>query len=676
MFLLGAEMSYQEHKVLEDMFETTAVSSIRLLKRSRETGIAPLILDQANVDSALAAVSMPQAERIRDLVRTGNKVLVHPQAVTVDQWTGWGWIFWDPQTWYGGYMISGSLAGGHFAGTIPTFLINLWITRVGSQDFGVLHTVWRDPDEAQALHAEIVYVDLDHLASGYIAAVVIVPEGYPVLTFSIAGTADPDAFDVNSWPHFPMTFVVPASSTPVTFEAVALVTTSSSLPLELVPKRAVRGTAGTGEIRVDDIRWSKVSGAGTVIASGDRGQYTGPPYPSGDQIRVVIEKRSYGREARAVLLPPSKIAQAPGGTTLFSVDPPGGGNPVAYQTDASGCLYLPADATGTLQLSGGFSILGIFQGGQPFASAMGDIQGLPGEYDVYYLDAEGRLCGARLFLVAVGIDEAASSDFLVPVDGPGRNVVRYSWVPVSFRPDAVELNVGDNADARVRTMTGLPASYTTGQPYAEHFWNACRDDPCSEPLTREASPYRLTVAAKKSGAEFSAEVSARRVADWKLAFTIPDSEPFVGAGRSGLDIGTVAPNRLRTLVEVTGAHMPTVIGAYDVVSVDDAGTPDPSGANALVTLKTGSGAAGFFKVYTTPSTPPDVPITYKVTIQALVGGGLDRAGNEWDLDEAADGVQRTLTWEFVVDPAGTIRKKRTDGSAGYGDEGYGEEVLP
>ena len=252
------------------------------------------------------------------------------------------------------------------------------------------------------------------------------------------------------------------------------------------------------------------------------------------------------------------------------------------------------------------------------------------------------------------IEIVAAGDYIVP--GSGANVVRYKWTPAAARPGSVKMEIFDKGGASVRTIAGLPAAYAAGKQYAEFAWNGCRDAAGTNLLTERSSPYRLKVTGKWSNSETSHELAGRKVKEWKFTFAIPDIEAFAGSGRTGTDKDTVTPARLVTNVGVTGGADVT-IPHYGVSTVDESGDALAAGKNVTVSLKRGPGAADYYLLYTTPTTPPDSPIKYTVKVAVSdETGATDKAGNHWDMDKNAAGAQRRIEWTFKIDPAGAFQK--------------------
>ncbi len=229
----------------------------------------------------------------------------------------------------------------------------------------------------------------------------------------------------------------------------------------------------------------------------------------------------------------------------------------------------------------------------------------------------------------------AVGDYIVP--GSKENIVRYQ---LDLSPvDAVRLEVFDKDNNKVRTATGLPTSNDAATGYAEYKWDGLDDKGAQlKPLS---SPFRLKIIATKGGTDCPAEASSQ-VVWWPFTYKIEDKEPAAGAGASGIEPKTVVPMLVQTTVEPQGGEA-VPVSYFDV---------KPAANDVEVTLMNSFKAADFFMLYTSPTKPNQ--INYTITVQSQEGGALDKAGNEWDMDPAAAGMQRTTLWRLRIDSAGKV----------------------
>lgn len=228
-----------------------------------------------------------------------------------------------------------------------------------------------------------------------------------------------------------------------------------------------------------------------------------------------------------------------------------------------------------------------------------------------------------------------AGDYIVP--GSGDNLIRYQLNPASV--DAVRLEVYDQDSKLVRTINDLPtANGPSG--WAEFKWNGL--DEAGRHLKRQGSPYRLRVVATKRRAETQDEAEAE-VKSWKFTYRISDRPAGPGAEASGIDLKTVIPSLVETTVQAHGSNAVRA-PVYSLSQVNQ---------GVDVTLMNSTTAGDFLYVYTSPTNTDR--ILYTIRIHSYEGGALDKAGNEWDMDPAAPGIQRTTIWELYIDEDGKIK---------------------
>lgn len=179
LFLAGLQSSWYEHEVLASVFRTTAVSAVRILKRAQAQGITPYLIDKntPNLEATLAGL-FGMGEKVTDmldkLIGQNQKLFVHNGIQTLENWTGQGYIIWNPENGAGGYMISGSLAGGNMSGTVPTFMVKLWEAVKHLYQFGFVVINYSWVDQTGKVHSFLAFNHVEGKA--FIAWVFIVPE--------------------------------------------------------------------------------------------------------------------------------------------------------------------------------------------------------------------------------------------------------------------------------------------------------------------------------------------------------------------------------------------------------------------------------------------------------------------------------------------------------------------
>jgi hypothetical protein len=254
------------------------------------------------------------------------------------------------------------------------------------------------------------------------------------------------------------------------------------------------------------------------------------------------------------------------------------------------------------------------------------------------LDLEGSL-------TVVGIEPKESGDYIVPFSRD--NVVRYQIRPGDLAADQVILEVLDKEGRVVRRLDDLPKQNGAGG-FAEYKWDGLTE--FKTPLAEKGSPYAYRLTEVKGEARCRAEVQERKVKEWDFVYRISDRGQAgggAGSGASGIDLKTVTPALVETHVEPQAGDKAQV-PAYGV----EERVVDANDKRALVTLLRSYAAGDKFFVYTSPTAPNR--IKYTVTVKSREGGALDRAGNEWDMDPAKAGVQRTQIWTFIVNDKGEL----------------------
>lgn len=73
------------------------------------------------VSSNLSALSYSTQQGIQNALAAGNEVTTHERPITQSGWTGAGYIFTDPETGAGGYIIDGGSNGGWIPVAAITF---------------------------------------------------------------------------------------------------------------------------------------------------------------------------------------------------------------------------------------------------------------------------------------------------------------------------------------------------------------------------------------------------------------------------------------------------------------------------------------------------------------------------------------------------------------------------
>lgn len=109
----GYLSSFYESEVLEQFSGLQTVSTAEVLNRVSEEGIDILYLSQSNIDELeSSSLSTQNKSDITELLNQGMFVTVPSSEITIDGWSGTGYIVYDPITGSNSYIINNNLNGG------------------------------------------------------------------------------------------------------------------------------------------------------------------------------------------------------------------------------------------------------------------------------------------------------------------------------------------------------------------------------------------------------------------------------------------------------------------------------------------------------------------------------------------------------------------------------------
>jgi hypothetical protein len=125
MLSSGLLSSTLEHAVPEQLFTTTnsspeGISAVKAIQMANDQGIPIYTIDQSNINMILPKLQI-NSDAIADIqnaVNSGKEVIVSRANVTLENWTGCGYIIIDPITGAGAYMISGGTNGMKLLGGV------------------------------------------------------------------------------------------------------------------------------------------------------------------------------------------------------------------------------------------------------------------------------------------------------------------------------------------------------------------------------------------------------------------------------------------------------------------------------------------------------------------------------------------------------------------------------
>ena len=130
MQVSGMNGSALEHAVPEMMFSTPenpveGVSAVKALQIASNQGIPIYTINQSNINAIMPQLQVDAQVRadIQNAVNAGKVVTVSKTNITLNGWTGCGYIVTNPNTGAAAYMISGGLSGAFIAKFIAWAII-------------------------------------------------------------------------------------------------------------------------------------------------------------------------------------------------------------------------------------------------------------------------------------------------------------------------------------------------------------------------------------------------------------------------------------------------------------------------------------------------------------------------------------------------------------------------
>ena len=103
-----------EHEILEQSTGVESVSTIKIFGEAQADNIPMHTITKENLPGEInaLAVSDQVKQEIKSSVHAGKVIVIPEKEITLNQWSGVGYMVLDPDTFACGYMISGGLAGG------------------------------------------------------------------------------------------------------------------------------------------------------------------------------------------------------------------------------------------------------------------------------------------------------------------------------------------------------------------------------------------------------------------------------------------------------------------------------------------------------------------------------------------------------------------------------------
>ncbi len=152
IFKVGLLSSALEHSIPEEMYTDSltpgeAVSAVKALQIANGSGQRVYNINSSNYSNILPDLNLSASvlAEIQSAVNSNKTVITHSDNVTVNGWSGAGYIIFDNETGDGAYRIDGGLNGAFFtAFVIVAYTITITITAIislfGSGGIGALLT--------------------------------------------------------------------------------------------------------------------------------------------------------------------------------------------------------------------------------------------------------------------------------------------------------------------------------------------------------------------------------------------------------------------------------------------------------------------------------------------------------------------------------------------------------
>lgn len=159
MLQTGIYASGMEHGVLEQVTGIESISTIKTFQYAQENNIPIHFINKDNINEELDKITVDSQvkQEIRISVNSGKIVIIPENTITINQWSGVGYMVLDPDTFACGYMISGGLAGGSMTagqmigeyvgyvilGVISGILLKLMASCITTGWVGALFTIFK-----------------------------------------------------------------------------------------------------------------------------------------------------------------------------------------------------------------------------------------------------------------------------------------------------------------------------------------------------------------------------------------------------------------------------------------------------------------------------------------------------------------------------------------------------
>jgi hypothetical protein len=176
MLASGSNSSAIEHSVPEMMWSTAnnpaqGISAVKALQIANDHGVPIYMIGSSNIDTVLPQLQLDNntIADIQNSVNAGKVVTVSKTNITLNGWSGCGYIIVDPQTGAGAYMLGGGLNGAAIVASLKGIVINLYLIPSG-RGFDELGQAWSDLIEELKLFGE-TYIELTKYNFDYLICI-------------------------------------------------------------------------------------------------------------------------------------------------------------------------------------------------------------------------------------------------------------------------------------------------------------------------------------------------------------------------------------------------------------------------------------------------------------------------------------------------------------------------
>ena len=114
VYAAGCFSSAMEHGTLEMIYQTQAISAVKAIAEANQRGIPIFKITSTNVNIILPQLTIDQDTKtdITNALNAGKEVIVPKTEFSLNNWSGAGYIIYDPVTGAGAYMIGGLAGAG------------------------------------------------------------------------------------------------------------------------------------------------------------------------------------------------------------------------------------------------------------------------------------------------------------------------------------------------------------------------------------------------------------------------------------------------------------------------------------------------------------------------------------------------------------------------------------